>query len=229
MSSQLCVAARSGALWVREAASAARGRGRRPGQGRAQRQQQRAVGGRRPHHGVSGAERRDEAGGDRSSRPSGSRGGGERAVVRVRLRSSRSPLPSPPRLPPPSERALSPCHGPAGGGERAVSRRPLRDAPSRGRGGGTAGSAPSLLPLPSLSPRTRAEQRQLPRALHARAAARRPTAARCPLLPPRCPGPARRGPRPSPGLSAALGPEPAAGRPRSVPSSPAAGTVSRRR
>lgn len=146
MSAQLCAAARSGALWVREAASAARGRGRRPGRGRAQRQQQ------RPHHGVSGAERRDEAGGDRSSRPSSTRGGGERAVVRVRLRSSRSPLPFPPRLPPPSERALSPCHGPAGGGERAVSRRPLRDAPSRGRGGGTAGSAPSLLPLPSLSP-----------------------------------------------------------------------------
>lgn len=175
--------------------------------------------GRRPRRGVSS-----------EARPVGTaapaRAASEREPEsRVRPRGGPFPLASPP-----SQRALGRCHGPAGGRERAVSRRPLRDAPSEGerRGhGGKRSRLPSHLSPPS--PRSRAERRPLPRALHARAAARRPTAARCPLLPPSCPGPARR-PRPSPGLSAALGPAPGPpGDPAQSPPPRQRGPVSRRR
>ncbi|XP_058657484.1 basic proline-rich protein-like [Ammospiza nelsoni] len=121
-------AARSGALWVGEAACAGPGAGGRAGP---------AVGGTRK------AERKSEAGGDRGSRPS------SRRALQRELHSEPDPAAAAPPSLPTSPRPQSDV--PA---ERAVRRRPPRDALSgeRRRHGGKRSVPPfqlSPLPLPA--------------------------------------------------------------------------------
>lgn len=209
----LCAAARSGALWVREAASAVRGRRRRPGWagpgqaepggGRAQRQ--RAADGRRPqHHGVSGGggpdgERRGEAGGDRGSRPSSRRGGRQGAGVRARLRGGRFPLPSPP--PSALGAGARPVRWPGRRRSAGSEPAPAEGRPEQGerRGHGGKRSLPPTSPLPLPAPgrssgrfpapfmpgRPRGGQRRRAALCSRLAAQARPAAA--PVLPPASP------------------------------------------
>lgn len=149
----------------------------------------------------------------------------------VRLRSGRLPPSFPSRLPPPSERPLGRCDGPAGGGERAVNRRLLRDAPSKGerRGHGGKRSLPPFPPLPSLSPRPGGAAAASPRPScpGGRQAANGGALPSAPASPPR-PGPPRPPPFPRPLRRA----RPRAGPPGDPAQSPPPrqrGPVSRRR
>lgn len=169
----------SGALWVREAASRRTG----PGRGRARRRwEQRAAGAAWIER--AGAAQEGERGtagrGLRSRRRRGSQLTEEREPERGGCCSS-------PTFPPRPRARWSGGRRPAGGEPG-----PAEGTPRAGRrGGGAAGSA--AFPLP----RRRAEQRPLPSALHARAAAVRPHCGALPSAPARTP---------RPGLAAALGP-----------------------